>query len=69
MKMKQTDNQKCESLRAILTQYWQAYLKVKSTTDEDFYYSKFITAFYICGKLGYTAICQEDDTWIVRNYN
>ena len=67
--MKLSENQKCEKLRAIITQYWQSYLKVKSTSDDEYYYSKFITAYYICGKLGYTAICQEDDTWIVRNYN
>lgn len=69
LKMKQTENQKCETLRAILTQYWQAYLKIKSTSDDEYYYSKFITAYYICGKLGYTAICQDDNTWVVRNYN
>lgn len=69
LKMKPNESQRCEILRAILTQYWQAYLKVKSTSDDEYYYSKFITAYYICGKLGYTAICQEDDTWIVRNYN
>ena len=67
--MKITDNEKCEILRTILTQYWQAYLRVKSTSDDDYYYSKFMTAFYITGKLGYTAICQENDEWIVRNYN
>lgn len=67
--MKPNETQRCEILRSILTQYWQAYLKVKSTTDEDYFYSKFVTAYYICGKLGYTAICQPTDIWVVRDYN
>lgn len=57
-------------LQEILNDYWKAYIKLANedlSESDNYFYHKFMTAFYIASEMGYKVVQNEDDTWSVTD--